>query len=230
MFFTCNGLFHFVAFINGGIYGFDGFWQEAEPGIRRTVRKNLRRKQVVDFRGRVDDNAISEVVDMVLTKLLTAARRQGPAVFSPGRAYDCPAGLSKWMQTLVGNCVKDYCKRFHGDRSDLKNVSLDGLELNPVSPSSADGDEVIDGVFRLEHIKLVRDCLAELEQNDRFLLMQVYFEDKSHRELAADLGLNPTTAFRMIDDARSNFLRLLIARRRPGGGQRPSPVNHGLAG
>lgn len=231
MYFSDNALFHFVAFINGGKFGFEGFWLEAEHGIRRTVRRNLRRKQVVDLRGRVDENAVSEVENTVLKKLLTQARRKGPPVFSPAKSHDSPAGLSKWMQTLVGNCVKDYCKKFHGARGEIKSVSLDGLELNPASPSSVDGDEVVNDVFRREQIALVRDCLNELDKDDRLLLERVYFQHKSHVDVAAELGVHKSMAFRMIDDARSHLLELLLARRRRDGDRRESPLTtHCLAG
>ena len=230
MYFSDNALFHFVAFVNGGKFGFEGFWQEAEHGIRRTVRKNLRRKHVVDFRGRVDDNAVSEVVHTVLEKLLKKARRKGPPVFSPDRSHNSPAGLSRWMQTLVGNCVADYCKKFHGARSDVKSVSLDGLELNPVSPSSADGEEVVKDVVRRERIALVRECLDDLTADDRLVLRRVYFEHKSHVEVAAELGVHKAMAFRMIDEARTNLLGLLVARRRRTSGRKTPVATHRLAG
>jgi len=231
MFFTENALFHFVAFINGGIFGFDGFWLEAEPGIRRTAKKVLRRKQVVDQWGRVDANAVSEVEDMVMEKLIAAARRKGPAVFSPDKSHNSPAGLSKWMQKIVANCVTDYCQKFHGDRPDLKNVSLDGLELNPASPSSVEGDEVVDGAIRLENIEFVRNCLAELGENERFLLMQVYCAGKSQGDLADDIGVHPSKAFRMINAARQHLRRIMVARRPTvGGDQRPAPASQSLAG
>ncbi|MFM8891196.1 MAG: RNA polymerase sigma factor [Planctomycetia bacterium] len=229
MYFSDNALFHFVAFVNGGKFGFEGFWREAKHGIRRTVRKNLRRKHVVDSRGRVDDNAVSEVENTVLERLLTKARRRGPPVFSPDKSHNSPAGLSRWMQKLVGNCVADYCRKFHGARSDIKSVSLDGLELNPVSPSSADGDEVVKDVFRRERIELVRECLDDLTVDDRLVLQRVYFEYKSHVEVAAELGVHKATAFRMIDDARTNLLRLVLAHRRQTSGRKPSVVTHRLA-
>lgn len=223
MYFSDNALFHFVAFINGGKFGFEGFWLEAEHGIRRTVRRNLRRKQVVDCRGQADENAVSEVENTVLKKLLTQARRKGPPVFSPAKCHNSPAGLSKWMQKLVGNCVKDYCRKFHGARSDLKAVSLDGLDLNPASHASADGDEVINEVFRREQIQLVRACLNDLAEDDRLLLQRVYFEHKTHGDVAQEFGVHKATAFRMIDEARRNLLELLLARQRQAGGQHSSP-------
>ena len=126
MIFTENGLFHFVAFINSGVFGFDGFWAEAAVGIRKAAQADLRKRLVLDRFNQVDPNAVAEVEGTVFQKLREVAERPGPAVFDPGRANFTPAGLSKWLRTVVANCVTDWCRKFHGANPAVKTVATAG--------------------------------------------------------------------------------------------------------
>lgn len=211
MYFTENGLFHFVAFINNAAYGFDAFWSEAKPGIRKTARKVLRAQLVVDARGRIDVNAVDEVEGMVSWKLSAAARRDGRAAFDPALVGNSPAGLAAWLDRVVSNCVIDYCRMFHGARSDVKDVSLSDLELNAAAVPATNDHDVIDSVCRLEDIELVRSCLNRLDAIDRLVLERTVCDGLSQRELAGELRVSATTAFRMISRAKENLQRLLAA-------------------
>jgi len=211
MFFTENGLFHFVAFINTGSYGFDGFWAEAEKGIRRSIEWKLRTRLVVDQFNRVDLYAVSEVEGDVFRKLQTLARRpEGPG-FKLERIHYSPAGLAKWLDQLIGNCVIDYCRQFHGAKDSLKMVSLGDDELNAAIEPACNEKHGLDALERSDEIEKVRRCLNRLDEDARFWLLQTYFEGVSRHELARRLELSPATVCRRVDAAKEKFLRLFIA-------------------
>jgi hypothetical protein len=211
MIFTENGLFHFVAFINSGVFGFDGFWAEAAVGIRKAAQADLRKRLVLDRFNQVDPNAVAEVEGTVFQKLREVAVRPGPAVFDPGRSNFTPAGLSKWLRTVVTNCVTDWCRKFHGANPAVKTVSLDDLPLNSPRLPAADDKNLLDALIRSETIEKVRLCLNQLGQEDRFWLEQTFVEGLSQRALSRKLNMDPTTVFRRVNAAKERFLVLFTA-------------------
>jgi hypothetical protein len=211
MIFTENGLFHFVAFINSGVFGFDGFWAEAAAGIRQAAQADLRKRLVIDRFNQVDPNAVAEVEGTVFQKLREVAERPGPAAFDPGRANFTPAGLSKWLRTVVANCVTDWCRKFHGARPVVKTVSLDDLPLNGAVLPAPDDKNLLDTLVRSETIEKVRLCLNKLGREDRFWLEQTFVEGLSQRALARKLDMDPTTVFRRVTAAKEKFLVFFMA-------------------
>lgn len=210
MFFTENGLFHFVAFINTGSYGFDAFWAEAEKGIRRTIERKLRTQFVLDQFNRVDFYAIEEVQGTVFRKLQTLARRPDGPGFHVERIHYSPAGLAKWFDRLIGNCVIDYCRHFHGAKDSLKTVSLDD-ELNAAVEPACNEKHGLDALIRSDDIEKVRRCMNLLDEESLFWLVKVHYEGMSRRELAKQLGVSSATAWRRVDAAEHEFLRLFLA-------------------
>jgi len=211
MFFTENGLFHFVAFINTGSYGFDAFWAEAEKGIRRTIERKLRTRLVLDQFNRVDFFAIEEVQGNVFRKLQTMARRpEGPG-FHVERIHYSPAGLAKWFDRLIGNFVIDYCRQFHGAKNSLKTVSLADDELNAAVEPACNEKHGLDALVRSDDIEKVRRCLNLLDEESRFWLVKVHYEGTSRHALAKQLGISSATACRRVDAAQRAFLRLFLA-------------------
>lgn len=209
--FSENGLFHFVAFINSGAFGFDGFWAEAESGIRQAAQADLRKRLVLDRFNQVDPNAVAEVEGTVFEKLRAVAGRPGAAAFDPGRANFSPAGLSKWLRTVVANCVIDWCRTYHGARPAVKTVSLDSLPLNGAVLAAPESKNLLDRLVRSEQIEKVRLCLNKLADEDRFWLEQTFVEGLSQRALARKLDMDPTTVFRRVTAAKEKFLVLFMA-------------------
>jgi RNA polymerase sigma factor (sigma-70 family) len=209
--FSENGLFHFVAFVNSGSFGFDGFWAEAAGGIRQAAQVDLRKRLVFDRFGLADPSAVSDVESTVFEKLRDVAGRQGAPAFDPGRANFSPAGLSKWLRRIVANCVTDWCRKFHGARPAVKTVSLDDLPLNGAVLPAADNKNLLDALVRSETIEKVRICLNKLDDEDRFWLEQTFFEGLSQRALARKLDMDPTTVFRRVTAAKEKFLVFFMA-------------------
>ncbi|MFM8434123.1 MAG: RNA polymerase sigma factor [Planctomycetia bacterium] len=209
--FSENGLFHFVAFINSGVFGFDGFWAEAADGIRRAAQADLRKRLVLDRFNQVDPHAVADVEDTVFQKLRQVAERPGPAAFDPGQANFTPVGLSKWLRRVVANCVIDWCRKFHGARPAVKTVSLDDLPLNGAVLPAADHKNLLDALIRSEQIEKVRLCLNKLGREDRFWLEQTFFEGLSQRALASKLDMPSATVFRRVTAAKERFLVLFTA-------------------
>lgn len=211
MIFSEHGLLHFVAFINSGSFGFDGFWAEAADGIRQAAQADLRKLLVLDRFNQVDPNAVAEVEGTVFEKLRDVAGRQGAPAFDPGRANFSPAGLSKWLRRVVANCVIDWCRKYHGARPVVKTVSLDDLPLNGAVIPGPDNKNLLDALIRFEQIEKVRTCLNSLDDEDRFWLEQTFVEGLSQRALARKLDMDPTTVFRRVTAAKENFLVLFMA-------------------
>ena len=211
MFLTENGLFHFVAYINTGSYGFDGFWAEADTWIRQKIEQKLRNQIVVDRLNRVDFYAIEEVQGDVVRKLQTMARRPEGSRFYVERIHCSPAGLAKWLDRLIGNCVIDYCRQFHGAKESLKMVSLGDEEFNAAVEPACNEKHGIDTLIWSHEIEKVRRCLNLLDEESRFWLTQVYFEDVSRHELARRLKISSATACRRVEAAEQEFLRLFLA-------------------
>jgi RNA polymerase sigma factor (sigma-70 family) len=209
--FSENGFFHFVAFINGGSFGFQTFWAEAKSGVREKAAVTLRKRRVVDEFGRVDVHAVDEVESLVLEKLLTLAKRPGKAAFDHDRAGHAPAGLARWLNRIVANCVIDYCRQFHGARKGVKHVSLTGLTLNALGRLSAGDEKLVEKLSRLEQLERVRQALNRLSARDRFVLEQTIVHDVRQRDLAKMLGTSPAGACRSVKRAKANLQKLLAA-------------------
>jgi len=211
MFLTENGLFHFVAYINSGSYGFDGFWAEAEKGIRRKIEQKLRTQLVVDRLNRVDCYALEEVQGDVVRKLQTLARRPGGSGFDVERAHCSPAGLANWLDRMIGNCVIDYCRQFHGAKDSLKTVSLGDEEFNAAVEPACNEKHGLDALIRSDEIEKVRRCLNLLDEESKFWIVQTRFEGVSRRDLAKRLGISSATACRRVEAAERKLLRLFLA-------------------
>lgn len=209
--FSENGLFHFVAFINSGVFGFDGFWAEAADGIRQAAQADLRKRLVLDRFNQVDPSAVADVEGNVFEKLRDVAGRQGAPAFDPGQVNFSPAGLSKWLRRVVANCVIDWCRTFHGARPAVKTVSLDDLPLNGAVLPAPDDKNLLDTLVRSETIEKVRLCLNKLGREDRFWLEQTFVEGLSQRALARKLDMDPTTVFRRVTAAKEKFLVFFMA-------------------
>lgn len=210
MFLTENGLFQFVAFLSsGGNHGFEGFWDEAGPGIRQAAAASLRQHLVVDKFNHVDSSAVDDVEADVVLKLKSLAARPGRAAFDPERVGWSPAGLAKWLRVVVGNAASDWCDKYHGANRP-KTVSLDDLELNAGGVPAASHKHPLDSIIRSEEIEKVRRCLNQLSTEDRFWLEQTLIEGVSQHELARQLKMSPTTVWRRVDDAKDRFLSLFL--------------------
>jgi|GEM_PF-5495941 len=209
--FTENGFFHFVAFINGGAFGFEAFWKEAKHWVRDKATVTLRKRRVVDDFGHVDVHAVDEVEGIVLEKLLKLAKRPGKAAFDHTLAGNVPSGLARWLNRLVANSVIDYCRLFHDARKSVKHVSLTGLDLNAVAGLQDTGEKAPEKVSRLEQIERLRSAMNRLSPMDRFVLEQTFLHDVRQRDLAEMLGISPAGACRRVRDARKNLHKLLAA-------------------
>ncbi len=120
---------------------------------------------------RLLDRMLAE--DIVSEAFLKAAR-----AFS---RYDSSrAKFSTWVCAIARNCINDYFRSQHPSA--------------PIDVVSEDAFSAEDEYPRLDdNAELARKLLATLELEEREIVFMKYFEDKRNKDIADELGMNPST-------------------------------------
>ena len=104
--------------------------------------------------------------------------------------FDQTRGVfTNWMYGIARNLAIDALRR-------LDRVTLQPLLDERDQPGSAeatalvaDGDEVAESVWHAVMQQQVRDALAELPDEQRDVLIWIYFEGKTRRQIASEQGI-----------------------------------------
>ncbi|MES2473373.1 MAG: sigma-70 family RNA polymerase sigma factor [Pseudomonadota bacterium] len=134
--------------------------------------------------------------DLAQEAMLTLWRKS--ALFDPARA-----SASTWMFTIARNLRIDAIRKERRPRFELDDPTL---ALDP-EPDADAGLEMQDSQSAL------RQALRVLPPDQNEIVMQFYFSDKPHSQIAADLGIPLGTV--------KSRLRLAMARLRAAMGETP---------
>ena len=121
-------------------------------------------------RARMGDADVAE--DVVAEAYLRAARSFGS--FDPGRAK-----FSTWVVRIASNCMNDHWRRTRPTAS---------IEDAPEAALARPG-----GQERLDDLDLVDRLLGALEGEERDLVLMKYLLGYRNVDIAAELGMNPST-------------------------------------
>lgn len=195
---------HLVNFLQtGDRRHFEAFWADAEAFVERCAASWLRNHLVIGPDGAADHNAVSDVKQGVVFKILNLPAKSNKAGwFDPVRFGWSPDCLRAWLSRVTTNTAADYCKLFHnlGDKAGL--VTFSDLELNdgPNVESLLKPAQKVDfDAFELREI--VAECLGELSTPQQTLYKQLFVEGLSQHEVARRTGVSPATVCRHWQDA-----------------------------
>lgn len=117
------------------------------------------------------------------------------------------ANARSWLFTILRNCFLKDCQR----RRPVPVVDLQ-LSVDNI-PIETPKEEEIDR-------QQLQEALDELSAGFRVVVVMFYFEDRSYREIAAELDLPIGTVMSRLARAKS-FLRSKLFERAPAGPRRP---------
>ena len=100
-----------------------------------------------------------------------------------------PMSLRSYLLSCVKNAAIDKLRRDNTQFKRLYTFDDSQDKLNAVP----DGAEVDAGLLHAAQVDAIMDALARLPDRERELLRMKYYEELSDREIAATLGLNPSS-------------------------------------
>jgi len=118
-------------------------------------------------------------------------------VWRHAHAFDPARGSAMaWLASIVRNRCIDVIRQ-RGRESPLDDVSIEDWETPVSSPT--------DVAALSRDARRLHDCLAELEEQPRRVLLMVYYEGITYKEAAGRLGVPPGTVKSWV---RESLLRL----------------------
>jgi RNA polymerase sigma-70 factor, ECF subfamily len=124
-----------------------------------------------------------------------------------------PRAPDAWLYVVAGNLARD-AQRSEGRR--LRHLAIvDGQDRTADAADPAPSAEA--AMCSAEESALVQDTLAMLPERDAALLM-MRADDVSYREIAAAIGVAPTSVGPLLSRAQQRFIRALGVRAEEKGG------------
>ncbi|WCL54551.1 sigma-70 family RNA polymerase sigma factor [Gimibacter soli] len=121
------------------------------------------------LKGGLEDSAADDLVQDVM---LTVWRKA--ALFDPAKA-----AASTWIFTILRNRRIDL----------LRRGTLPTQEIDAAERVAADGEDPEEATSGEQLATLVKDRMASLSPEQAEVIHKAFFEDKSHSDVAAELGL-----------------------------------------
>ena len=144
-----------------------------DPNLRREFERLYRESYGLVYsyiRARMNNDAAAE--DVVSESFLKAARAFNR--FDPARAK-----FSTWVVTIARNCMISHF------RKERPSMSLDDAP-EPIASDSHDLNAIEDRDLALQ-------LLSVLDERERDLVLLKYQDEKRNVQIAAELGMNPST-------------------------------------
>ena len=120
-----------------------------------------------------------------------------------------------WLLRIAGRCSCDYWRK---RKREMERVVIEADEAHHFSFDQALMGEANDAFRQLSDLQEIKEqihaALNELDEEDRSLVEDVYFDQLSHREAAARRGCTPTGARSRLHRIRRELQRLMRPERR----------------
>ena len=203
---------------------FGAVWQDIQPVVENTVRRELRKWLVRGHKTAQDEAAIDDTLQQVICKLLQLPGKPN-SWFDPnkGKGKSGVSALKGWLSKIAAHETIEYCRTWRGAGKTVKSIPMSQLELNgPVeSRWAAKPDLAKVRIDEAELSEVLNECIDSLENDMLRRMIKLRLQEKlSERKLAERLGMNVTTVHRRLHDAY-DLLRPLLKQRGIDGDWRP---------
>ncbi len=119
-----------------------------------------------------------------------------------------PRAPDSWLYVVAGNLARDAQRGELRRSRHLAVVRAEGVGMSEAADSAPGADATM---CRAEEAELVRETLALLPERDATLLV-MRADDVSYREIAAAIGVAPTSVGPLLARAQQRFIRALGSR------------------
>lgn len=184
------------------IAGEEGAWEAFEARYRRVaafaIRRVLAGEPAPDFdpgpEGEPDPQRVDELVSVVWTHLLEEDYRRLKSF-----QWDC--SLATWLILVASRVARNVLRGERRERQKRERVARDAVFSEVPSP--------LKHLAQAERIAAVRKGLAALPEKDRRLLLELYREGISQKELAERFSVSTSTLFSRVASAKRRLISFL---------------------
>ncbi|WP_374019672.1 sigma-70 family RNA polymerase sigma factor [Paenibacillus thiaminolyticus] len=111
------------------------------------------------------------------------------------------ANMKAWLKKIARNTAYDYLRK---DKKYQYLSNLESIEEKELFSSEAE-TAVADQVEEQMRDEMLHEALDQLNERYRNVLFRYYMEDKSHRELARELGISEQASAQLLVRARKKL-------------------------
>jgi len=127
--------------------------------------------------GNINANFPPDAADEIVQEVMFKVWQKSPS-------YDATkAAASTWIYTVMRNCRIDLMRRNQRSTSD-SGV----LEIDDIWDESAE-DQAYVYLMQANNEAMIQQSFAQLPHEQRQVLTQVYMQDKTHQQIALEMGL-----------------------------------------
>ena len=120
-----------------------------------------------------------------------------------GRLRDAE-GFAPWVSRIAINCCHDLMRR-----KKQKTVSMEGLEEQGYSIPD-DGPDAYARLEKAERLRLLREALKDLSEQDRAILILRDIQGRDYRDISRTLRLKEGTVKSRLNRARARLKAVLL--------------------
>lgn len=160
--------------------------QGKRTAMRRLYERYSGYAMAVGLRYIADRDAVQDVLQDSFVKVFAAIDRFG---------YRGEGSLKAWVMRIVANESLNYLKQNQR------------LQFVDEMPDVADEDEEVD--VRNIPMSVVMQMIQQLPAGYRTVFNQFVFEEKSHREIASDLGIKESTSASQYFRAKNLLAKMI---------------------
>ncbi len=113
-------------------------------------------------------------------------------------------GFAPWVNRIAINCCHDLMRR-----KKQKTVSMEGLEEQGLLIPD-DGPDAYTRLEKAERLRLLREALEELNEQDRAILILRDIQGRDYRDIARTLRLKEGTVKSRLNRARAKLKAVLM--------------------
>ena len=117
--------------------------------------------------------------------------------------YQGEAAFKQWLYQAALHKLQNRGRHYRADKRDAGREAVTPLEELAQAPTTASMHAI-----RNEESEQVRDAMARLPDRDRRIIELVHFEQKSHQEAAAELGITDAHSRVLLARALARLARL----------------------
>jgi RNA polymerase sigma-70 factor, ECF subfamily len=162
------------------------------------------RAKLYDIAGYItkESSSARELADSLYADLYGTGQRDGQRV-SKLASYTGRGSLEGWLRTVL---AQEYVNRYRRQR---RLVSLDEESEEGVQFAAATPDPVVGADSRVN--AAVGEALAELSNQDRFILASYFLDERTLAEIARTLQVHESTISRKLDKLAKSLRKRILA-------------------
>ena len=112
------------------------------------------------------------------------------------------AKFSTWLYKIAYNTCLDAIKK---NSIQYKNVAIDEININYISSV----ETVLDGIEREERAVIINDCLEQLPEDEKAILLFFYFKELSLKEIIEITSMTEANVKVKLHRARKKLLSIV---------------------